>query len=629
MNFTLLDWSAIVGYLAITLVIGVWFRRRSSRSVDDYFLSGRKANWWLAGTSMVATTFAADTPLVVTGLVYSQGISGNWLWWGFLLSGMMTVFLFARLWRRSGLLTDVQFAEIRYSGKPAAFLRGFRAIYLGLLMNCVILGWVTKAMTSIVATTFAGTPLLTNVGSFMTAHFGTVWSGNDGAALAICVFFLIPFTGLYVSLGGLWGVLWTDLFQFVLKMSIVIAVGYYAVVACGGMTAMMESLWHIQASAGANAADPLGFLPQFSRGVTAETLWMVPVANFLVYLGLQWWAFWYPGAEPGGGGYIAQRIFSARDERQGLLSVLWFNIAHYAIRPWPWIVTGLAVIVLYPGLKHPETGYMMVLNAHLPHQYRGIAMAGFLAAFMSTIATQLNWGASYLVADFYRRFLRRDASEQHYVSVSRVCTVLLVIASAWVSVHLASIASGWEVVLQIGAGTGAVYILRWYWWRINAWSEISAMACSLLVTLLLTRWRPFTGNESLIFAKSALTTTLITSAVWIAVTFLTSAEPDDFLLSFYRLTRPDARGWRRIAALAPEIRQHRDIGQNLGAWGLGCVMVYTCLFGTGKLLLHQTGMAALLLLIAVISAGLLYRAVIRNFKMEPDEVEMPAAKIDA
>jgi solute:Na+ symporter, SSS family len=355
----------------------------------------------------------------------------------------------------------------------------------------------------------------------------------------------------------------------------------------------------------------------------------VPVANFLVYLGLQWWAFWYPGAEPGGGGYIAQRIFSARDEKQGLLSVLWFNIAHYAIRPWPWIVTGLAVIVLYPGLKHPETGYMMVLNAHLPHQYRGIAMAGFLAAFMSTIATQLNWGASYLVADFYRRFLRRDASERHYVSVSRVCTVLLVIASAWVSVHLVSIASGWEVVLQIGAGTGAVYILRWYWWRINAWSEISAMACSLLVTLLLTRWQPFTGNESLVFAKNALTTTLITSAVWVIVTFLTQPEPDEILLRFYRLVRPDSRGWTRIAGLAPEIRQHRDVGSNLGAWALGCVMVYSCLFGTGKLLLHQTGVASLLLLIAAVCAAVLYRVVIRNFKMEPDEVEMRAAKIDA
>src|SRR5580698_2933227 len=619
MSFTLLDWSAIVGYLAITLVMGLWFRRRSSRSMDDYFVSGRNVNWWLAGTSMVATTFAADTPLVVTGLVYSQGISGNWLWWGFLLSGMMTVFLFSRLWRRSGLLTDVQFAEMRYSGKPAAFLRGFRAIYLGLLMNCVILGWVTKAMTSIVGTTLANTPMLDNIGRFMGGHFGTVWSGNGGAALAICVFFLIPFTGLYVSLGGLWGVLWTDLFQFVLKMSIVIAVGYYAVAACGGMSALIHSLNKLQAAAGNNAASPIGFLPDFSHGITAETLWMVPVANFLVYLGLQWWAFWYPGAEPGGGGYIAQRIFSARDEKQGLLSVLWFNIAHYAIRPWPWIVTGLAVIVLYPGLKHPETGYMLVLNAHLPRQYRGLAMAGFLAAFMSTIATQLNWGASYLVADFYRRFLRRDASEQHYVRISRLCTVLLVIASAWVSVHLGSIASGWQVVLQIGAGTGAVYILRWYWWRINAWSEISAMACSLLATIALNHWKPFAGNESVIFAKGALTTTMITTAVWLFVTFFTKPEPDDVLLAFYRRVRPDVRGWKQIAERAPEVAQHRDLEQNLVAWVLGCVMVYCCLFGTGKLLLHQAGQGALMIAISVLAALLLYRTVVRNFRVEPEE----------
>ncbi len=564
--------------------------------------------------------------VVVTGLVYSQGISGNWLWWGFLLSGMMTVFLFARLWRRSGLLTDVQFAEIRYSGKPAAFLRGFRAIYLGLLMNCVILGWVTKAMTSIVATTFAGTPMLANISRVLSARPGSVWSGDDGAALAICVLFLIPFTGLYVSLGGLWGVLWTDLFQFVLKMSIVIAVGYYAVAACGGMSAMIESLRRIQAAAGTNAASPLGFLPQFSRGLTLETLWMVPLANFLVYIGLQWWAFWYPGAEPGGGGYIAQRIFSARDEKQGLLSVLWFNIAHYAIRPWPWIVTGLAVIVLYPGLKHPEAGYMMVLNAHLPHQYRGIALAGFLAAFMSTIATQLNWGASYLVADFYRRFLVKNSSESHYVTISRVCTVVLVIAAAWVSVHLGSIASGWQVVLQIGAGTGAVYILRWYWWRINAWSEISAMACSLLVTLALNRWQPFAGDSSLIFAKGALTTTVITTAVWLIVTFLTRPEPEEVLLRFYRLVRPDVRGWKRIASLASEIPAHRDIGRNTAAWILGCIMIYACLFGTGKLLLHQAGLAALLFAVSAVSAVFLYRNVSRNFKLEPDEQEVQPEK---
>ncbi len=619
MNFTPLDWSAIAAYLAITLVMGLWFRRRSGRSVDDYFVSGRSVNWWLAGTSMVATTFAADTPLVVTGLVYTQGISGNWLWWGLLFSGMMTVFLFARLWRRSGLLTDVQFAEIRYSDKPAAFLRGFRAIYLGLLMNCVILGWVTKAMTSIIGTTLANTPMLTNISRFMSAHFGSVWSGNDGAALAICVFFLIPFTGLYVSLGGLWGVLWTDLFQFVLKMSIVIAVAYFAVVACGGMSALLASLRSIQASAGPNAANPLGFFPDFSRGLNAEPWWMVPLANFFVYIGLQWWASWYPGAEPGGGGYIAQRIFSARDEKQGLLSVLWFNIAHYAIRPWPWIITGLAVIVLYPRLQHPESGYMMVLNAHLPHQYRGIAIAGFLAAFMSTIATQLNWGASYLVSDFYRRFLRKNASEQHYVSVSRLCTVLLVIASAWVSVQLGSIASGWQVVLQIGAGTGAVYILRWYWWRINAWSEISAMACSLLVTVILNRWQPFAGNSSLVFAKSAIATTVITTIVWLTVTLLTKPEPEEVLLRFYRQVRPDVRGWKRVASQAPELAPHRDLGSNLGAWALGCAMIYLCLFGTGKLLLHQTALGILLLCGSGICAFLLYRGVVQNFKIEPLE----------
>jgi Na+/proline symporter len=624
MNSTFLDWLTIAGYLAITLVMGLWFRRRSGRSIDDYFVSGRSVNWWLAGTSMVATTFAADTPLVVTGLVYSQGISGNWLWWGFLFSGMMTVFLFARLWRRSGLLTDVQFAEIRYSGKPAAFLRGFRAIYLGLLMNCVILGWVTKAMTSIIGTTLANTPMLVNISRFMSAHFGSVWSGNDGAALAICVFFLIPFTGLYVSLGGLWGVLWTDLFQFVLKMSIVIAVAYFAVVACGGMSAMIQSLRAMQASAGPNAANPLAFFPEFSRGLRAEPWWMVPLANFCVYIGLQWWASWYPGAEPGGGGYIAQRIFSARDEKQGLLSVLWFNIAHYAIRPWPWIITGLAVIVLYPGLQHPESGYMMVLNAHLPHQYRSIAIAGFLAAFMSTVATQLNWGASYLVSDFYRRFLRKSASERHYVRVSRLCTVLLVIAAAWVSVQLGSIASGWQVVLQIGAGTGAVCILRWYWWRINAWSEISAMACSLLVTVILNRWQPFAGNSSMVFAKSALTTTIITTIVWLTATFLTKPEPEEVLVSFYRRVRPDVRGWKRVASRAPELVPHRDLGSNLGAWALGCAMIYLCLFGTGRILLHQPAGGMTMLAGSAICALLLYRRVVRNFKIEPQKEETAA-----
>ncbi|GAC1650645.1 MAG: Na+:solute symporter [Acidobacteriaceae bacterium] len=615
MGFSLLDWSAIVAYLVITLVLGLWFRGRAGKSVDDYFVSGRDVNWWLAGTSMLATTFAADTPLLVTGLVYAQGISGNWLWWGLLLSGMMTVFLFARLWRRSGLLTDVQFAEIRYAGKPAAFLRGFRAIYLGLLMNCLILGWVTKAMVSIVATTFAGTPLLAHFSNAF-SHLGSAFAGDTGAALAVCVFVLIPFTGLYVSLGGLWGVLWTDLFQFVLKMSIVIVIAVYAVKSVGGMSGLIHGLNAHQAAAGGNAANPLNFFPSFSRGLTSEPLWTIPVLTFLVNIGLQWWASWYPGAEPGGGGYIAQRIFSARDEKQGLLSVLWFNVAHYAVRPWPWILTALAVIILYPNLEHPETGYMLVLNRQVPHAFLGIAMAGFLAAFMSTIATQLNWGASYLVADFYRRFVKKQATESHYVNVSRVMTVILVVCSAYASVQLTSIAQGWQIVLEVGAGTGAVYLLRWYWWRINAWSEISAMGTALLTTLILHFEHPFAGTAPVLFAKTALTTAGVTTVAWLAVTFLTRPEPNAVLDSFYQRVRPDVRGWKPVAARLPGVAQTRDLGANLGAWALGCLMVYLILFGTGKLLLQQPLPGVVMLALAAVTASFLDRGVSRNFATE-------------
>jgi len=585
MHFTLLDWSAVLAYLAITLFLGLYFRSRSGQSVDDYFVSGRSVSWWLAGTSMVATTFAADTPLVVTGLVYTQGVAGNWLWWAFLLSGMMTVFLFARLWRRSGLLTDVQFAEMRYTGKPAAFLRGFRAVYLGLLMNCLILGWVTKAMTSIVAVTLGV---------------------SDYHALLICVLFLVPFTGLYVALGGLWGVLWTDLFQFALKMAIVVAVAWYAVAASGGMHAMLARLGEMRAAAGTQAGDVTSFFPDFSRPISGEGLWLLPVLTFLVNIGVQWWAFWYPGAEPGGGGYIAQRIFSAKDERNGLLSVLWFNVAHYALRPWPWILTALATVVLYPHLEHPESGYMRVVGEHVPPALRGIVIAGFMAAFMSTIATQLNWGASYLVADFYRRFIKRDGSDQHYVHVSRLATVLLVIASAVISWLLADIRSGWQVVLEVGAGTGAVYLLRWYWWRINAWSEISAMATALAVTLFLRGAAPFSGNSAVVFAKTALTTTMVTTLAWLIVTFITPPEPEEVLLKFYRSVRPHISGWRPVARLAPEVPQTRDLGRNLLSWVLGCAMVYLALFGSGYLLLGTYARGAVLVLIAIACAWALY-----------------------
>jgi len=620
MPFTLLDWSAIFAYLLITLLLGLYFRRSAGKSTEDYFVSGRNVSWWLAGTSMVATTFAADTPLVVAGLVYSQGIAGNWIWWAMLLSGMMTVFLFARLWRRSGLMTDVQFAEMRYSGKPAAFLRGFRAIYLGLLMNGFTLGWVTKAMVSIVSTTLGptmqGWPLIIRFSQFLSGIFGASFTGTEGQALIVCVFFLIPFTGIYVSLGGLWGVLWTDLFQFILKMSIVIAVAYYAVHAAGGLFTLRAKIDATRATNG--ASDPLAFLPDFSRGWSTEALWTLPAITFVVYLAIQWWALWYPGAEPGGGGYIAQRIFSARDEREGLLAVLWFNIAHYALRPWPWILTALAAIVLYPGLGHPETSYMLVVNDYVPHAWRGVVVAGFLAAFMSTIATQLNWGTSYLVEDFYRRFVRRRASEAHYIRVSRIITLVLVVVAGYISANLVSIRSGWEAVLEIGAGTGGVYLLRWYWWRINAWSEISAMATSLAITIalrpsslwlaILHRGAPFTGSSPVVFAKTALTTTAITTIVWVAVTFFTTPEPDAILVSFYRKVRPQITGWRQIAAHAPEIPHTNDLARNLGLWILGCVMVYSALFGVGKLLLGHASLGAAFLAVAAISAWRMWRA---------------------
>ena len=589
MRLGLYDWLVVASYFVITLIVGLYFRRRSSRSTGDYFVAGRGATWWLAGTSMVATTFAADTPLVVTGLVYRNGIAGNWLWWSLLPSGMMTVFLFARLWVRSGLLTDVQFAEMRYSGKPAAFLRGFRAIYLGMLINCLILGWVTKAMTTIVQVALGV---------------------SDRTSLEICVFILIPFTGLYVALGGLWGVLWTDLFQFILKMGVVIAVAWYAVRAAGGMPALEAKLSALHvAHPGSSSA--LGFFPDFSQGLTSQALWTLPVITFCVYLGVQWWAFWYPGAEPGGGGYVAQRILSARDERHGLLSVLWFNFAHYALRSWPWILAALAVIVLYPGLAHPEAGYMLVAIDHLPAAWRGLLAAGFLAAFMSTIATQLNWGSSYLVADFYRRFLRRDAGEKHYVAISRLATVILVALTAWVAWELVTIRAGWEFVLEVGAGTGSVYLLRWYWWRINAWSEIAAMSAALVISLALHFNNPFTGSEPIVFAKTTLTTTLLTTLTWVIVTLLSPAESREVLEKFYRKVRPHAAGWKPIAYLVPDVTPTRDLGRNLLDWIFGCAFVYAALFGIGQFCLEAWLSGSILLVISFLCGAFLYRGLSR------------------
>jgi solute:Na+ symporter, SSS family len=617
MPLTSTDWVVIIGYLLVNLAIGIYYRRRASGNTEDFFVSGRDVSWWLAGTSMVATTFAADTPLLVSGLVARQGIAGNWIWWGFCVGGMLTVFFFARYWRRAEILTDVEFSEIRYGGKPAAFLRGFKSVYLGLFMNCFILGWVTRAMVSIV-TVILG-PVIAQGRVLDLGFLGHHTLGDpQNTALAICVFVIIPFTGLYTFIGGLWGVLVTDLFQFVLKMTMIVVLAWVAVAKIGGMHALEAHLQVIRANAqaaGATTSDPTAFLPDFHLGWTSNAVWTLPVLTFIVYLGMQWWLAWYPGAEPGGGGYVAQRMFSAKDEKNSLGATLWFNIAHYALRPWPWIVTGLVAVVVYSpngGLhpsvafaQNPEQGYVMVLRDFLPPALRGLMVAAFLAAFMSTVGTQLNWGCSYLVNDLYKRFLVRNSTEQHYVRVSRVITVLLVLASGYTAAQLKSIGAGWELVLGVGFGTGAVYILRWYWWRISAWSEISAMVAAAAVTIGLRNFS-FAGNDALVYAKKTLITGGLTTIAWLVVTFLTRAESNATLVAFYRRVHPTVYGWKRIAKLAPELPEVKDVAGNAFNWLMGVILVYGCLFGIGKLVFQQWGQGILLLAIAAVAGYLIF-----------------------
>jgi SSS family solute:Na+ symporter len=622
MAFSLTDWLVIAGYLLFNLLIGFYYRSKAGNSTEDFFISGRDVSWWLAGTSMVATTFAADTPLLVCGLVATQGISGNWIWWSFCLSGMTTVFFFARYWRRAEILTDVELVEIRYGGKPAAFLRGFKAIYLGLLMNCFILGWVTRAMVDIIAVVLGpmiaeGRVLSLTIGSLTLFHY--TLGDPRHTALAICIFILVPFTGLYTFIGGLWGVLVTDLFQFALKMTMIVVLAWLAVAHLGGMHALKVQLSAVDTAtraAGLPTSNVLSFLPDFHTGVTTANLWTLPLLTFFMYLGVQWWASWYPGAEPGGGGYIAQRMFSAKNEKHSLGATLWFNIAHYALRPWPWIVTGLVALAIYSphgGLNpnaafaaNPQQGYVMVLRDFLPPALRGLMVAAFLAAYMSTIGTQLNWGTSYLVNDFYRRFLVREAQEHHYVLISKIITVILVLASGYVASQLTSISQGWELVLNLGAGTGAVYILRWFWWRVNAWSEITAMLVAAFVAVVLSRVH-FTGNDAVVFAKSTLITAGITTLAWIVATFVTRPEPDSTLLAFYRRVHPTVHGWHRIARLAPEMPQVRDMSANAFDTVMGCILVYGALFGIGKLVFGEWLTGTLLLLAAVIAGLLIWR----------------------
>jgi Na+/proline symporter len=551
MTLTSVDWIVIGAYFALNLAIGVYYARRARGSTTEFFLSGRDVPWWLAGTSMVATTFAADTPLVVTGMVARYGIAGNWLWWNMAASGMLTVFVYARLWRRAGVMTDVEFAELRYAGRPAAFLRGFRAVYLGIPINCIVIGWVNLAMMKILQVTL----------------------GLDQTHALYALVAMLLFTAFYTTIAGLWGVLVTDLVQFVLKMGMVVALAVYAVRAVGGLDALKQQ-----------SAGRLDFFP------SSDAPWM-PAITLFVYLGVNWWASWYPGAEPGGGGYVAQRIFSARNERHGLFATLWFNIAHYAVRPWPWILTALASLVLYPTLVDKESGYVRTLMDPrvFPPALRGIMLAAFAAAYMSTIGTQLNWGASYVVNDCYRRFLRRNGREREYVTVSQVVTVALMLLSIYVTLHLASIEQAWKLLIVTGAGTGSVLLLRWFWRRVNAWSEVSAMATAAVVSLYLQIVVGWNSDRPRDFAYLMLVTVSITTVVWVGTTLLTRPEPPETLESFYAKVDPMRGGW-------PAIRL-----QLLNAL-LGCVLVYSALFGVGEILLRSVAFGASLLVVSGLSA---------------------------
>ncbi|HSO74899.1 MAG TPA: sodium:solute symporter family protein [Blastocatellia bacterium] len=581
MKLSLLDWSVIAAYFLFNLGIGIYYSRRARGNTTEFFLSGRNVPWWLAGTSMVATTFAADTPLAVTGFVAKNGIAGNWLWWNFVMSGMLTVFLYARLWRRAGVVTDIEFAELRYSGKPAAFLRGFRALYLGLPINCIIMGWVNLAMVKILEVTL---------------------DLNKRQAVTVVVGILL-FTAFYTTISGLWGVLVTDLFQFVLKMGMVIVLAVFSVQAVGGMDALKIKIATLDAQTG-QPGSRLAFFPEL------DSVWM-PALTLFTYLAVNWWASWYPGAEPGGGGYIAQRIFSAKDERHGLLATLWFNIAHYALRPWPWILTALASLILYPDLADKETGYIRTLMDPnvFPTYLRGFMLAAFAAAYMSTIGTQLNWGASYVINDFYRRFVKRDGGERHYVIASQLVTVLLMIVSLIVTFYLESIGAAWKLLLVTGAGTGTVLLLRWFWWRINAWSEVSAMiaaaACSLFLQLGL-KWDSDDPRE---FAYLMLVTVVVTTGVWLAVTLLTSAEPMDKLVAFYRRVRPDGPGWTRVAAEGglAEPGAGGSLAAQFANWLLGCLLIYAFLFGSGYVIFGDWSKGVALLVGGLLAGALILR----------------------
>ena len=567
------DWAIVVLSIAITFVPAIVMARRAGKSTAEFFTSGRAAPWWLIGISLVATTFSTDTPNLVTNFVREGGIAANWAWWAFLLTGMATVFFYARLWRRLGVLTDLEFYELRYSGKAATAVRGFRALYLGVVFNCVIMATVNLAAAKI-ANVLLGWPM---------------WQ-----TLLVCALINIAFA----ATSGLWGVMITDFIQFGIAMAGSFAAAWFALrqPEVGGLAGIVAKV------------DPakLALVPDFGD-------WSVALPLMIIPLTVQWWSVWYPGAEPGGGSYVAQRMLSARSEQDALGGTLLFNIAHYALRSWPWILVALASLLVYPNLAditaalpHVDPsliGHDMAYPAmlrFLPHGFLGLMVAGLLAAYVSTMSTHLNWGGSYIVHDFYRRFVKKDGNEKHYVMAGRIVTALLMLLAALTTYVLDTASESFSLLLSIGAGTGLLYLLRWFWWRVNAWAEIAAMASSFLVAATLFAMPDIPPHRAL------LMTVAITTAVWITVAMLTPATDRATLVKFFRTVRPAGPGWDPVRQEAG-VQGRDSLADSFLGWVLGCVFIYAALFGVGSALFGHWGVAAVWgVLFAVSGGGLLW-----------------------
>lgn len=583
MIISTLDWAIIIAFFVISMLIGVFASRTAGKSAKEFFLSGRNMPWWLLGVSMVATTFSADTPNLVTDIVRKNGVSGNWVWWAFLLTGMLTVFVYAKLWRRSELNTDLEFYEIRYGGKAAAFLRAFRALYLGVFFNIVIMATVSLAAIKIGGVMLGLSPMQT----MLIASIVTV---------------------IYSSLGGLKGVLLTDFFQFFIAIAGSFGAAYY-LLGLPEIGSLENLLSH------PNVSGRLNMLPDFSDTANLVPLLLIPLA-------VQWWATWYPGAEPGGGGYIAQRMLSAKDEKNAIGATLFFNIAHYALRPWPWIIVALASLVVFPEMSdiraafphvaentiNDDLAYSAMLT-FLPAGLMGLVLASLIAAFMSTISTHLNWGSSYVVNDFYLRFVKPEATDKEQVMVGRISTVLLMVFAAILALGLSNALQAFDILLQIGAGTGLIFILRWFWWRINAYTEISAMIVSFFVAVYFEIIHVNLGFEPILSHWKLLLGVGITTASWLLVTFLTAPEKDEVLLAFYRKVRPAAYGWNSLLKRYPnQVAEPGRLPMEIGLMLVASIMVYSALFATGYWIYGNTVPAVITTVIAAVGGVIVFRA---------------------